>query len=130
MDTSSRPDALREEIDAAMRDGPAEWELRVQLLRDADAQPIEDATVVWDEDEFPFVAVATVLAEAQPAWTETRAEAVDDGMRFAPWNGVTAHRPMGSINRARNSPYDHSAKFRERFNGCPIHDPRVAELPS
>lgn len=130
VETSGRPDALREEIDAAMRHGPAEWELRVQFLRDAEAQPIEDATVVWDEEVSPFRTVATVTASAQPGWTERRATEVDDKMRFALWNGIAAHRPMGSINRARNSPYDHSAQFREKFNGCPIYDPRVASLPN
>ena len=130
IDASDRPDALREEIDEAMRQQPVEWELRVQLLRDTDAQPIEDASVVWDEDVSPFVAVATVSADAQPAWTDSRAAAVDDEMRFAPWNGIAAHRPMGSINRARKSPYDHSAEFRQRFNNCPIHDPKTAKLPT
>ena len=130
IDASDRPDALREEIDEAMRERPAEWVLRVQLLRDTDAQPIEDASVVWDEDVSPFVAVATVSASAQPAWSEARATAVDDKMRFAPWNGIAPHRPMGSINRARKSPYDHSARFREKFNGCPVHDPQAATLPS
>lgn len=129
VDTSGRPDALREEIDAAMREAPAEWELRVQLLRDTEAQPIEDATVLWDEEVSPFLTVATVTAHAQPGWTEPRADGVDDGMRFAPWNGIADHRPMGSINRARNATYDHSAKFRERFNRCPIHDPASAALP-
>ncbi len=130
VDTSGRPDALREEIDAAMREAPAKWELRVQLLRDVEAQPIEDATVVWDEEVSPFQTVAVVEATSQPAWSEARATAVDDAMRFAPWNGITAHRPMGSINRARKSPYDHSARFRERVNRCPIHDPRAADLPA
>ena len=58
------------------------------------------------------------------------AAAVDDAMRFAPWNGVVSHRPLGSINRARKSPYEHSAKFRERVNGCPIREPRTADLPA
>ena len=44
-------------------------------------------------------------------------------MRFAVWTGLTAHQPLGNINRARNEPYRHSARFRERFNGCPIHEP-------
>ncbi|MBE7213154.1 MAG: catalase, partial [Gluconacetobacter diazotrophicus] len=34
-----------------------------------------------------------------------------------------AHRPLGNINRARREPYQHSAAFRQGFNGCPIHEP-------
>ena len=49
--------------------------------------------------------------------------AVDEAMRFSVWTGLAAHRPLGNINRARNEPYRHSARFRERFNGCPIHEP-------
>ncbi|WP_299654432.1 catalase family protein [uncultured Jannaschia sp.] len=130
VDTSGRSDALREEIDAVMQAEPSRWELRVQLCRDTEAQPVEDASVPWDEDISPFVTVATVDAGQQPAWTEGRARAVDDGMRFAPWIGIEAHRPLGSVNRARKATYDHSAAFRSRVNGCPIHDPRKAALPA
>ena len=50
--------------------------------------------------------------------------------RFSPWSGIAAHEPLGNINRARKSVYRLSAEFRERFNGCPIHQPRrLAELP-
>ncbi|WP_265501633.1 catalase family protein [Paracoccus beibuensis] len=129
IDTSGRPDAIREEITKAMRAGEALWELRVQLCLDLDRQPIEDPSVVWDEVEAPFVTVATVGAAAQPTWSRDRASAVDDGMRFGPWIGIEAHRPLGSVNRARRQTYRHSAQFRERFNGCPIHDPKMAKLP-
>ncbi|MDY8110146.1 catalase family protein [Fulvimarina sp. 2208YS6-2-32] len=127
IDTAGRPDALREDIDRTMRSESVEWDLRVQLLRDLDKQPVEDATVVWDEIDFPFATVATVTANSQPAWTQKRSAAVDDAMRFAPWNGIAAHRPMGSINRARKSPYDRSAAFRERVNGRAIRDPDRAD---
>lgn len=130
IDTSKRPDALREAVDASMRQSRVRWELRVQLCRDLDVHPIEDATVVWDEEVSPFVTIASVEAAAQPGWTQPRAEQVDDHMRFSPWIGLEAHRPLGSINRARKSSYEHSAEFREKYNSCPIHDPRSAELPS
>lgn len=129
IDTANRPDALSEAVDATMRDSHARWELRVQLCRDLDAHPIEDATVEWDEQVSPFVTVATVEARAQPGYTKPRAEQVDDHMRFSPWIGVEAHQPLGSVNRARKSSYEHSAEFREKFNKCPIHDPVSAQLP-
>ena len=128
IDASGRPDALRKEIDIVTRNTPCRWELRAQLCRDPDRQPLEDATKPWDEAMSPFRTVAILQAAAQPGWSETRARHVDDGMRFSPWNGIAAHRPMGSINRARKATYLHSARFRERVNGCPIHDPRAARL--
>ena len=129
VDASDDPDALRHAIDAQLRDAPARWELRAQLLRDPEAQPIEDATVEWPEAVSPFVTVATIEAAPQPGWTEARRAAVDDRMRFAPWNGLEAHRPLGSVNRARKATYDHSAAFRSEVNGCPIHHPTHATLP-
>ncbi|GJE34419.1 hypothetical protein LDDCCGHA_4630 [Methylobacterium oxalidis] len=44
-------------------------------------------------------------------------------MRFSVFTGLAAHRPLGNINRARKAPYRHSPTFRQRFDGCPIHEP-------
>ena len=48
---------------------------------------------------------------------------VNEEMRFSPWVGLAAHRPLGNINRARKASYEHSAEYRVRFNRCPIHEP-------
>lgn len=129
VETRGRPDALRESIAADMQSGAGEWDLRVQLCRDLETMPIEDASVVWPEDESPFVTVAKVRAAPQIGWSEARAKVVDDGMRFSVWNGLEAHRPLGSVNRARRATYDMSARLRERRNGCPITEPAGAHLP-
>lgn len=44
-------------------------------------------------------------------------------MRFSVWTGLSAHCPLGNVNRARKAPYKHSSKFRENFNHCPIREP-------
>jgi len=49
VETSDRPDALREVIRETMIEDGGTWELRVQLNIDLDAMPIEDASVEWDE---------------------------------------------------------------------------------
>lgn len=123
IEVDGRHDAIREDVDRAMREGPAEWELRVQLCRDPEAMPIEDPTVLWDEAESPFVTVARLRAEAQPGWSQDRAERIDEAMRFSPWTGLEAHRPLGSVNRVRKATYEASADFRSRFNRCPMHEP-------
>ena len=122
IDASGRPDAIRETVRSKMRFIEGEWEFRVQLCRDLGRQPIEDPTVEWKEDEAPFVKVATIRARPQDSWDAERVDAVDERMRFSIWTGLTAHRPLGNINRARKETYKHSAEFRERFNGCPIHE--------
>ncbi|MCJ2071084.1 catalase family protein [Methylobacterium sp. J-030] len=123
IDASGRPDAIRETVRSEMAGTEGVWEFRVQLCRDLERQPVEDPTVAWDEAEAPFHRVATITVGPQDSWDAARVQAVDEGMRFSVWTGLAAHRPLGNINRARNAPYRHSAEFRARFNGCPIHEP-------
>ena len=99
--TRGRPNALREAAIDFFRSQDAEWELRVQLRTNPDTMPIEDASVVWPEDESPYRSVGRVIVRPQPAWSEERARQVDDGLSFSPWHGLAAHEPLGSVNRAR-----------------------------
>lgn len=123
IDASGRPDAIRETVRSELRDIAGEWEFRVQLCRDLERQPVEDPTVEWKEEEAPFVRVGTIRTPAQDSWDAGRVQAVNEEMRFSIWTGLAAHRPLGNINRARRDTYRHSADFRARVNGCPIHEP-------
>ena len=67
--------------------------------------------------------MATITAAPQDSWAAAKVQAVDEEMRFSIWTGLAAHQPLGNINRARKAPYQHSADFRQRFNGCPMHEP-------
>ena len=129
VNTSGRPDALQEDIDAAMRAGSAEWELRVQLCRDTASMPVGDPTVPWSEQESPYVAVARITASAQSSAAPARVAKVNDQMKFSPWNGVVDHLPLGTLNKARRDTYARSAQFREEVNGCPVTEPRTLDLP-
>ena len=123
VDVDGRENAIREEVQAEMRGIDAVWEFRVQLCRDLERQPVEDATKEWDEAEAPFVKVGTVRAAAQDSWAPGQVKQVDEETRFSVWTGIAAHQPLGNINRARNEPYRHSADFRARVNACPYHEP-------
>lgn len=123
IDTSVRDDAIREAVQAEMQHLEGEWMFQVQLCRNLESQPVEDPTVEWREDDTPFETVATITAEPQDSWSQENVREVDDGMRFSVWTGIEAHRPLGNINRARKGPYEHSARFRSAFNGCPMHEP-------
>ncbi|MFK4874856.1 catalase family protein [Novosphingobium sp. ZW T3_23] len=123
VDTSLGKDAIRETVRREMAHIHGEWAFEVQLRRDAQSQPIEDASVEWKEDEAPFVQVATLLLPPQDSWSEAQVRAVDEGMRFSVWTGLAAHRPLGGINRARRDTYRHSSDFRAAANGCPLHEP-------
>jgi len=130
LDVNGKPNGIREAVVNFFRRNGGEWELRVQLCTDLDTMPVEDASVVWPEDQSPYAPVARISVPPQDAWSEARSAAVDDGLAFSPWHGVAAHRPIGSIMRARRAAYEMSAQFRAKNNGRSTKEPRtLADLP-
>ena len=73
IEVSGRPNALRDEVREFFAHRGGSWEIRVQLCTDLKTMPVEDASVVWPEDESPFVTVARVTVQPQESWSETRA---------------------------------------------------------
>ncbi len=122
LETGKDEDAIRHAVQTFFEDQTAVWEIRVQLCTDLDAMPVEGIEA-WDEEKSPFVPVARITALPQTAWTEDRAQAVDDGMHFSPWNGITAHQPLGSIMRLRKLAYQRSSAFRSQRNETPVTEP-------
>lgn len=123
VNATGRPDAIREAVNEVLIEQGGTWELQVQLCTDLQKMPIEDATVVWDEEESPFRTVATLTVAPQVGWQLGVTEKTEDALSFGPWHGLAAHQPLGGVNRARKSPYEKSAEFRGEFNGCTIHEP-------
>lgn len=129
VDLDDKPDGLRDAVsDFFASHDDAEWELRVQLCTDIEAMPIEDPSVLWPEEQSPYRAVARIRIPRQPAWDAARKATVDDGMSFNPWHGLAAHRPLGSVMRVRRAVYPESVAFRGSRNGCPMHEPRNADM--
>jgi hypothetical protein len=125
INATGRPDAIREAMNELLIEQGGKWELRVQLCTDLNDMPVEDATIVWDEEKSPFRTVATLTVEPQPAWVLGTSEKTEDALSFSVWHGLAAHQPLGGINRVRKSAYEFSAGYRGRFNGCPIHEPKA-----
>jgi catalase len=122
-----RPNILRELVVDHFRTNSSMWEFRVQLCADLETMPIDDPTKRWDEAESPFIVVARLTVGPQPAWSQSRSEAVDDGMSFSPWHGIDEHRPLGELMRIRREVYDRSQRFRSERNRCPVSEPRNVE---
>lgn len=116
-----RRDGLREEIDAIVSKQTTLWDFKVQLLTNSDTMPIEDSSVRWPEDESQFYTVAQLTCPPQPGWCESNSPALDERLAFSVWRGLAAHKPMGSINRVRQSAYKTSAHYRGQLNGCPLY---------
>lgn len=124
VDLKDKPNGLREDALNFFKKHGGEWELQVQLNTDIDKMPIEDASVAWDEEESPYVTVATISVKPQSSWDDARVKRVDDEMAFSPWRGITAHRPIGAVMRSRKAVYELSANFRSTHNPAPVHEPR------
>ncbi|SEM77827.1 hypothetical protein SAMN05192583_1199 [Sphingomonas gellani] len=127
VNTSDRPDALREVVREEIIEQGGTWELRVQLNTDLDKMPVEDASVEWDEEASPYRTVGRITVAPQLSMGTDLAGAADENTFFSPWHGLVAHRPLGSVNRARRQAYEDSSNFRAKFNGCPMHDSRALE---
>lgn len=118
------PNPIREAVAEFFSTNGGEWELRAQLCRDLDAMPVEDSSKPWSEDLSPYLPIGRIIAQPQDSWSPSHVKAIDDGMSFSPWHGITAHQPLGSIMRVRRDVYKSSATFRGQHNGCPMHEPK------
>jgi hypothetical protein len=118
------PNGLRQAVVEFFRENGGTWEVRAQLCVDLEKMPIENAAVVWSEEISPYRRVASITVQPQPAWSEARSSAVDDGMSFSPWHGLAAHRPLGGIMRARKAAYEKARMFRSERNRRVIQEPR------
>jgi hypothetical protein len=117
-----RENAIRDEIAAPLAKEGGTWTLRAQLRRDAGANPVEDASIVWPEESNPYLPVATLTVKPQEGWSPERSHLVDDKKAFSPWHGIAALQPLGIIGRARRYIYPILSDYRGALNGCPIHE--------
>jgi hypothetical protein len=107
---------LRDAMAAQLSKHSAEFVFGIQRQTDPQRMPVENAATRWDETASPFEAVATLRILAQNFDTPERNRQGED-MRFSPWHCLAAHRPLGSINRARRVVYHGISEFRRRVNG-------------
>ncbi|MCJ1270170.1 hypothetical protein MMC22_010066 [Lobaria immixta] len=92
------------------------YEFRIQLGTSPDHHPTEDASVVWDEVTAPYQTIGTLEFPPQDAFSPERRVFWEDHLRLSPWQGLAAHRPLGSVNRLRKTVYEQSQKKRDMLN--------------
>lgn len=78
--------------------------------------PVEDASVSWPEDQGPYTAVARISLPAQDAYSPARQTYFDEVLSFQPGHALAAHRPLGSLMRARLSTYQALSSYRHAQN--------------
>jgi hypothetical protein len=124
------PSVLRDLVVDFFRSSSAEYEVRAQLCTDLTRMPVEDASVEWPERESPYRPVGKITLPPQEAYSPARRVYADDALSFNSWHTLAAHRPLGSLARARIRVYEASASFRRRMNAQPRREPRdIAEVP-
>ena len=116
LDTGAEPEAFRHTVVGYMRDHGAEFELRVQLCTDLGAMPVEDASVLWPEDQSPYTPVARLSIPVQEAYSPARQAYFDEVLSFQPAHALAAHRPLGSLMRARLGTYQALSAYRHAQN--------------
>ena len=123
-------DGLRTATVSYLRDHDAEFEVRIQLCTNLDTMPVENANKEWSEDESPYVAVGRLRIPRQDAYSPARATYVDN-LSFCISHTLLAHRPLGSIMRARLAAYPEMSRARRKANAAPLTEPRsIEEVPA
>ena len=120
---------LHDNLVKALTSTDAVFELCVQFQIDPKAQPVEDPTVVWTEAAAPFVPVARLTIFQQVFDTPERI-AFGEALSFTPWHGLTAHRPLGGINRMRRAVYETISRLRHELNGAAPDEPPPFPIPT
>ncbi len=103
---------LGDALATRLRDSAVVYDFQVRFFTDADATPIEDASVEWKS---PWITVGRLtLPKQNPA--SARGRKVSDlveSLAFDPWHAREDLRPLGNIMRARNTAYRASTMARK-----------------
>lgn len=125
VEDSSDPEQHSKWLREYFADNDMTYDLRVQLCEDIEKQPVEDASIEWNEQKFPFRTVGKAVFPKQDSFGSARRSFWDDQMKLDVWAGSDEHRPLGSVNRLRKSLYERSQKKRSELN-----DARLVEVRS
>ena len=125
------PDAFRHAVLSYLQSETAVLEIRVQLCLDLNEMPVEDASKRWDEKASPYRTVARLVLPPQDGYSEARRRYADEVLSFRPAHSLSAHRPLGSLMRARLKTYQALSRFRHGRNHVPEVEPSsVDEVPA
>jgi len=131
LDPHEDEDGFRDATVAYFGEHDAVFDFRVQLWANAETQPIEDGSVEWPEEDSQYRTVAAIRLPRQPAYSAERVRYFDEVMTFRPAHSLEAHRPLGSVMRARLQVYQALSDFRHRENGTtPANPHSIEEIPA
>lgn len=108
----------------------AVFEFCIQERTHADRMPLDNASRPWPKSLSAFRPVATITIHHEPRYrsdpqfVEERM-ALGERLSYTPWHALEAHRPLGSINRARLFVYARVSRTRSAKNGTSADVPRA-----
>ena len=124
LDLSSGPDVFGPTLVDELQARAFDFDLQVQLCKDLEAMPVNDATVEWPEKLSPFVTVGRVHIPRQDISAPDNPDK-SDALAFNQWRVTEDHRPLGEIMQVRRI-YSASAKVRRTLNHQPQTEPTSA----
>ncbi len=101
---------LSETMQAHLKLHEARFDFCVQLK--TESMSLADAGVEWRETDAPFIKVATLIVPKQSFYQVSEREALSEVLSFSPGHALSAHRPLGALNRARAQIYKALSEFR------------------
>jgi hypothetical protein len=123
---SPSADFLREAMRQRLAAGEARFDFMVQFQTDPYKMPVEDPSIVWDEQISPFRKVATVRIPPQRFDSAAQMQFCEN-LSLNPWHGLPEHRPLGGLNRARKVVYQALSKLRHELNHRPLQEPTAGQ---
>lgn len=108
---------LSRELGVRLQRDDVRYQVCLQRYVDEPTTPILDTSVEWTEGAAPPIPVAVLTIRKLRHGTDdamTQLLAIDK-LAFNPWNTTAEFRPLGNLNRARQTVYDASAAHRHEY---------------
>lgn len=122
-----RNNFLREAMVDTLAMQSVSFDFAIQFQQDPLKMPIEDASIVWSEQDSPFITVATIDIPKQ-TFTHPAQDAFARKLTFNPWHTLPELRPLGNQNRARRDIYMATSRMRQKINHETHVEPRGDEV--
>lgn len=115
-------DYLAENLATQLKTGTGCLDFYIQLQKDPQDNPVENALISWSEKDSPLIPLARITIPSQTFTSEAQKQFCEN-ISFNPWHGLQQHRPLGGINRARQMVMKDLSDFRLKVNGMERFEP-------